>query len=396
MRFIDGSTLSDIVKKVLNENQQPNGLPNSDYFASEAFRRLLQAMVSLGNIVAYAHERGFIHRDIKPANVMLGPFGETLLLDWGIAKEWMAESEEPMPVSVVTPDTESVETKFESKVVSDAATCASEFVDSPMFTSTGQLLGTPAYASPEQILGRRDEVKTSSDIFSLGSTLFFVLSGKSPIESLGWNAYLQQIASTDTDLSTLLPGHVPAGLRAICQKATQISCDARYQSASEFVIDVERFLAREPISVMKEPLGSRIARLSRKRPALVGASIATVGVAFVALTLASSLINAKTAKLSAGNAKLSQTLADLEKTNELAIDTLRSVFDKVTETRLAAQTELTQNDRRYLDTALLQYLEFAELQHDSERTLAIRAEAHLQSGNIFLELSQEPEAIGHL
>ena len=121
------------------------------------------------NIVAYAHEQGVIHRDIKPANIILGPFGEVLLLDWGLAKVLNETMDDP------------------------AAVAAEAAKNSQFETHDGQVLWTPAFASPEQLLGHTEDVTVASDVYALGATLFALLTGSYSIGKSAFRKHLNRL-----------------------------------------------------------------------------------------------------------------------------------------------------------------------------------------------------------
>src|SRR5262249_2139512 len=124
-------------------------------------RRLLRRLIDVCNAVAYAHSRGVVHRDLKPANIMLGPYGETLVVDWGLAK-------------IIDPVNGTAE---------ESGTAASPAAGGSTLTRSGTVLGTPAFMSPEQAEGRYDEVGPASDVYSLGATLYTILTGQAPLAS---------------------------------------------------------------------------------------------------------------------------------------------------------------------------------------------------------------------
>ncbi len=136
-----------------------------------AFRRLLRSLIDACNAVAYAHSRGVVHRDLKPANIMLGWFGETLVVDWGLAKpvggphrpagRWSA------PAGL---DNES------------------------SLTIAGSVIGTPQYMSPEQAAGELDRVEPASDVYSLGATLYCLLVGQGPFPTGGVADVLKRVS----------------------------------------------------------------------------------------------------------------------------------------------------------------------------------------------------------
>ncbi len=125
-----------------------------------AFRQLLRRFIDVCNAIAYAHNRGVIHRDLKPANVLLGPYGETLVVDWGLAK---IVGRDDLTAAPTTDRTLRPASQSESSE-----------------TLVGTAIGTPAYMSPEQAGGLRSLIGPASDIYSLGATLYTLLAGKPP------------------------------------------------------------------------------------------------------------------------------------------------------------------------------------------------------------------------
>ena len=139
-----------------------------------ALRQLLSRFVAVCNAVAYAHSRGVIHRDLKPANILLGPYGETLVVDWGLAKV-VGRGEAARSVGAA-----------EATLQPASGSGSSE-------TLPGTALGTPAYMSPEQAEGRLERVGPASDVYSLGATLYCLLTGRPPLEETDVAAVLRQV-----------------------------------------------------------------------------------------------------------------------------------------------------------------------------------------------------------
>jgi tRNA A-37 threonylcarbamoyl transferase component Bud32 len=157
MPFIRGRTLQEAIE----EFHRDESLRRDPGRRSLRFRELLQQFVAACNTVAYAHDQGVVHRDLKPSNLMLGPYGETLVLDWGLAKRLgddggAAEAEAEGVASAPGPWSEAV-------------------------TATGEVLGTPQYMSPEQARG--EPAGPAGDIFCLGLVLYAILMGRSAFEA---------------------------------------------------------------------------------------------------------------------------------------------------------------------------------------------------------------------
>ena len=182
--------------------------------------------------LAFAHSKGIVHRDLKPGNIMIGAFGEVLIMDWGLAKVTSAVQE--------LHDTSVIEGGHRTV----SATAAP-------ITSHGKILGTPGYMSPEAARGDAAAMDERSDIFSLGAILRFMLTGSSPDEAL-----------------TTAP--LPKPLNAICQKAMAPEISERYSSVQEMSADISRYLEGAPISAYREGMIERGLKLvERHRVAIV-------------------------------------------------------------------------------------------------------------------------------
>jgi serine/threonine protein kinase len=211
MKYVEGQTLA---QHIANKN-----LPDK-----------LRLLERIAEPLDSAHARGFIHRDLKPDNVMIGAFGEVLLMDWGLAK---VGATSPKPAE------------------NEIATVVQPTQNSLRVTGQGSVLGTPGYMSPEQARGNT-EVDHRTDIFSLGAILWFMLTGSAPGEPP---------AAT---------GRVPLPLRAICEKAMAADPNARYQSAREMTADIAHYLNEEPVSAYPEGLLEGAGRVfARHRTAVV-------------------------------------------------------------------------------------------------------------------------------
>jgi eukaryotic-like serine/threonine-protein kinase len=194
---------------------------------------LLRLFERVCEAVAFAHAKGVLHRDLKPANVMVGPFGEVLVLDWGLAKEVGTAEHASEPRPPAPP--------------SDSSALAA-LADAPTPTQRGTVLGTPGFMPPEQARGEVDRVDERADVYALGAMLRFLLETRE--------------------------GEAPRALTAIAAKATAAHPPERYASVAALAEDVARFLSADRVGAYRERLGERMGRLVSKHRvpiALVGA-----------------------------------------------------------------------------------------------------------------------------
>ena len=263
MRFVQGYTL----KEAITQFHGADGPRRDPGERTLALRKLLRGLIDVCNALSYAHSRGVLHRDLKPANILLGPFGETLIVDWGLAK--------PME----GPDLAG------SKSVS---ALRPSLAGDMTLTQTGSALGSPGFMSPEQAAGQVDRVGPPSDVYSLGATLYCVLTGRASIEERDIEKALQKAQASDFAPPRQVRREVDAGLEAICLRAMAHLPEDRYPSCRALADDLDRWMADEPITAWREPLARRARRWARRnRTAVTAAAVALVaGVVGLAAVLA--------------------------------------------------------------------------------------------------------------
>jgi WD40 repeat protein len=179
---------------------------------------LLPHLLDVVQTIAYAHSNGVIHRDLKPANVMVGAFGETQVLDWGLARVRGISDAEPTKQS---------------------GSAAAPSGQSAGTTHHGQILGTPSYMSPEQASGDNSKVDERSDVWSLGALLFETLTGQLPFEADSTEAMLSAVKSAPVRKVRQLEPNAPAGVAAVVDKALSRDIEARYANAMEMAEALE-------------------------------------------------------------------------------------------------------------------------------------------------------------
>ncbi len=265
MRFVRGDSLKEAIARF----HDPDAAHHASSLLALELRKLLGRFVDVCQAIEYAHNRGVLHRDLKPGNIMLGKYGETLVIDWGLAKplaqpDTAGPSEEAAPPSITSP-------------VSDP-------------TLLGSAVGTPAYMSPEQAAGRLDELGPSSDIYSLGATLYTLLTGHPPIEASDVGEILRQAERGAFPRPRQVNPQVPAPLEAICLKAMSRHPKDRYESAAQLADDVEHWLGDEAVAAYRDPLVSQLARWSRRHKAAVASAAVLLLTALVGVSIGAVLL----------------------------------------------------------------------------------------------------------
>lgn len=213
MRFVNCQTLNQATRAY--HDRRASGQSDSLEFLS-----LLGALVAICNTVAYAHSRGVIHRDLKGQNVVLGKFGEVVLLDWGLAK------------LLVTPEGEG-----------DASTIGSfpEQPGTPDLTVFGQALGTPAYMAPEQAAGWLDQIDARTDVYGLGAMLYEILTGQPPFFSSDTRELLRMVRENEPLPPSRHWPEVPPLLESACLRALSKEPARRFGTPTELAEEVQKW-----------------------------------------------------------------------------------------------------------------------------------------------------------
>jgi serine/threonine-protein kinase len=356
MRFVEGRTLSAAAASY----HQQRSAGKADPFE---LRSLLNAFVAVCNAIAYSHARGVVHRDLKGNNVLLGEFGEVLVLDWGLAKV-LGQAEEGVQKSPVQVD-------------QDVALQA---------TLQGQVMGTPAYMAPEQAAGQVDWIGPRTDVYGLGAILYEILTGQPPFTGADSSEVLLKVQTTEPARPRQLWPGVPAALEAVCLHALAKKPEARYPSAREVGQEVQRWLADEPVMAYPERWTTRLGRWVRRHRGLTAGAAGLLITAVAALAIG--LVAVDNQKQRAKRALAAE--AQAKRRTRQALDEMSS---QVIANWLARQPgKLEPAQAEFLQKALAYYREFAQESGDSEEVRSSVAKAHGRTGVIARNLGQHKMA----
>ena len=242
MKFVRGRTLRQAISEASGLDER---------------LRLLGHFIDLCQAIAYAHSRRVLHRDIKPRNVMVGEFGETVVLDWGLAK---AKDAEDVRADGDAPTMRMMYIGEEAEVAK---------------TQDGEALGTPIYMSPEQAKGQLGQIDERSDVYSLGAVLYEIITGIPPFKGASSEQVIRQVLEEEPKAIASIAPNAPPELVAICRRAMAKDPASRYPAAQDIAEEIQRFLAGALVRSYAYRRSERLRRFIRRNRALVLAS--TIG-----------------------------------------------------------------------------------------------------------------------
>jgi serine/threonine protein kinase/Flp pilus assembly protein TadD len=325
------------------------------------FRSVANLGVQAAEALEHAHELGVVHRDIKPSNLLLDARGNLWITDFGLAR---LESD-------------------------------------PGLTMTGDVLGTVRYMSPEQALGKHLLLDHRTDIYSLGVTLYELLTLRPALDGRDRQELLRKVADEEPRLPRRLNSAIPADLETIVLKATAKEPERRYATAKEMAADLERFLGDKPIQAKRPTLVQRAAKWSRRHRAVVASGVVLLIMAVIALSVSTVLIwqeqdrtaealtraeeNFQTAEAERQRAEEERQRA--EGNFELACEAVDQMLTRVAE-ELAGQPHMEQVRRELLEDALAFYEQFLAQKGDEPTVRFETARAYRRVGGILSELAE--------
>jgi serine/threonine protein kinase len=298
---------------------------------SSGDRKYYHWVAALGRQAAlaleHAHQMGVVHRDVKPANLLLDPKGDLWVTDFGLA----------------------------------------QMGNDVRLTMTGELLGTLRYASPEQALGRRGLVDHRSDVYSLGATLYELLTLRPIFDGRDRHELLRQIAEADAIPLRSLERGIPVELETIVLKAVAKEPGERYATAQELADDLERFREDRPIRARRPSLAEKATKWARRHRTVVGSALAALILTVAGLAAATVLT---VRAYDRERIKAREADEQRARAEESFRQALRAVdrFARVGEEELAGHRQLEPLRRRLLEVALTYYQDFIDQRRDDSST----------------------------
>lgn len=376
MRFIRGESLAVAIKRFHQNCRETQG--SSSAFSRRSskwgieFRQLVSRFLDVCNAIAYAHSRGVLHRDLKPANVMLGPYGETLVVDWGLAKVVGRQDFESLSTEGTSPAAQ----------VDECATMLRQ-------TEVGTTIGTPAYMSPEQAGGQIDQLGPASDVYSLGASFYELLTGKLAFRDERISDTIAKVLAGEFASPRAVDRSIPQALESICLRAMAKDPAARYSSVRALAQDIEHWMADEPVAAHPERPIERVGRWVRQHRNWAVAGAATLlGVALVASIAALVIEGARRSESTARK--------EAETNFDMAQRAVEVYLTSVSENTLLSQqdsVDIRTLRRDLLNSALGYYKEFAEQRKNDPSLRRQLANAYFRVGQLTREIGSASLAI---
>jgi serine/threonine-protein kinase len=367
MRFIRGDSLKEAIEQFHNNE----ALKADAGRRSLELQKLLRRYLDVCNAIDYAHSRGVLHRDIKPGNIIVGKHGETLVVDWGLAKS----------LGRVEPGSESGERTLVPRSASGSAE-----------TLPGSALGTPAYMSPEQAEGDLEHLGPSSDVYSLGTTLYCLLTGRPPFEGDDVGALLGAVRKGEFSQPRKLDPSIDKALEAVCLRAMALKPEDRYGTPRALADDIELWLADEPVAAYPERPIERLGRWLRQHRTWTFAAAATLIGISLAATVAATVIER-------GRRREEMARKEAETNFVMAQGAVKDYLTSVSENtllQLEDSVDIRSLRQELLTTALKYYKSFVNQRSEDPLLRRQLAEAYFRVGEITKEIGSASQAIGSL
>ncbi len=347
MPLVSGSTLREIVAAMRNDD------------AAWPLQRVLGVLLKVCEAVAFAHAQGVIHRDLKPSNVMVGRFGETYVMDWGLARV-LAEADAPAPAAVA----------------SERAALSRQDPRSPLATRDGDVVGTPVYMPPEQARGETAQLGPRVDVYAAGAMLYHVVAGSPPYgdESASSQVVIQQILAGPPPRLDAVEPSAPPELAAICARAMSWRAEDRYADMGELAADLRAWIEQRVVRAYDTGALATFKKLVARNKIAATAMAA----AFVAL-LAGTFVSVRQARFA-------------EASNALSLDAVDRMLERVASSRLDDVPRAYPVRQELMSDAIALYERMLERRGDDAATRARLARCWHQLGKVQHKLGDQKAA----
>jgi len=234
----------------------------------------LTIVIKVCDALAFAHSKGVVHRDIKPANIMIGEYGEVLVMDWGIARVLSKQS------SAQDRTRRAPRTAYRDRGALDIGTTTALTLD-------GDIIGTPGYMAPEQARGDIAEIDGRTDIYSVGAIIYELLAGVRAITGATSDVVSKTIDGVIVPPSELAPDRaIPGELEAVAMKAMSLAMADRYQNMRELAHDLESYLAGRSVSAKRDSMAETVLKMVRRNlPITITIAVATAALLITSVIL---------------------------------------------------------------------------------------------------------------
>lgn len=391
MQFIRGRTLQEVVEEqfgvVQGDEQAAETRRPSSWYESALLRKMLDHFVDVCQTIDYAHSKRVVHRDLKPANIMLGTYGQTLVVDWGLAK-WLDRQGGIDEFGTVD---DQVDQQLDTSL-----SLVSQNDSSVDETRQGTTLGTPRFMSPEQAAGKIDQIGPAADVYCLGATLYYILAGQAPHRGESdLRSTFQRIVEGRFDPPAKIRSEIPRPLQAIVLKSMATEMHQRYDTAGSLAEDVQRYLADQPVTVFSDPPIERMLRWARNHRAVTAAMAVALLLTFIG-SISGLLVRQEMNRRDMEAARI-----ETEKEREIQFQAETRRLEAVAASQAAIErSDAALRESRYADAAALIGVAIDRMK--SQQTLTVQRESliekqqRLQRLGMFDSLHRAGEDFDHL